>query len=191
MDIAPVVIDKTKALDLYRDYQKHLHYSKPVDEEVRRAAHWIGRGKLVISALDAIKAAGLNSSGYPKLAIGRADLKEVFFYGSTNGRARFASSLRALHQRPDRSCVDFPAGTFAFPKMIWEAMALLPAIPLHVKPQRGLANYHVLWEAEWTPIPPRDPYLLRRIGRSDMWLVVAQWDLTEIERAVLAARMVP
>jgi hypothetical protein len=68
-------------------------------------------------------------------------------------------------------------------------IALTPIVPLNVRPKRGLENYHVLWEAEWQPVPPGDPYLLRRIGRSDAWLVVAAWHLTEIERAVLATRM--
>ncbi|MGH3300400.1 MAG: hypothetical protein ACRDOK_01755 [Streptosporangiaceae bacterium] len=36
-------------------------------------------------------------------------------------------------------------------------------------------------------VPPRDPALLRWI-RGDLWAVVAQWDLTELERAVLSSR---
>jgi hypothetical protein len=66
--------------------------------------------------------------------------------------------------------------------------AIVPIVPVYLRPKRGLANYHVLWEAEWRRIPPHDPMLLRRIG-GDMWLVVAQWDLTEVERAALATRI--
>jgi len=66
---------------------------------------------------------------------------------------------------------------------------MVPLVPVHLRPKRGLANYHVLWEAEWERIVPRDPLLLRQIGRGDMWLVVAQWDLTEVERAALSARI--
>jgi len=33
--------------------------------------------------------------------------------------------------------------------------------------------------------PPRDPALIRHI-RGDLWAVLAVWDLTELERAVLA-----
>ncbi len=67
--------------------------------------------------------------------------------------------------------------------------AMMPTVPIHLRPKRGLQNYHVLWEAEWEPVPPRDPYLLRRIGKADLWLVVAHWDLTEVERAALATRV--
>jgi hypothetical protein len=66
---------------------------------------------------------------------------------------------------------------------------MLPFIPGHLRPKRALQSYHVLWEAEWTPVPPGDPYLLRRIGNSDAWLVVGAWDLTEVEKVVLSTRL--
>jgi hypothetical protein len=96
----------------------------------------------------------------------------------------------------------FRQNTFVFPAdsfpLSWDRKhrvsrsdhaAQLPLIPAHLRPQRGLANYHILWEAEWEPLPPRDPYLLRRIGKADLWLVVAHWDLTEVERAALSTRV--
>jgi hypothetical protein len=66
--------------------------------------------------------------------------------------------------------------------------AIVPIIPVHLRPKRGLANYHILWEAEWTKRYPVDPYLLRRLG-GDAWLVVAAWDLTDVERAVMSSRL--
>src|SRR5258708_4807132 len=45
-----------------------------------------------------------------------------------------------------------------------EAEAIVPLVPVHLRPKRGLENYHILWEAEWTRVVPRDPMLLRRIG---------------------------
>jgi hypothetical protein len=41
----------------------------------------------------------------------------------------------------------------------------------------------------WNEIPARDPALLRHI-RGDLWAVLAVWDLTELERAVLGQRSV-
>lgn len=67
----------------------------------------------------------------------------------------------------------------------------MPLIPVHLRPRHALDNYHVLWEAEWSRVVPRDPYLLRRIGNADLWLVLAAWDLTEVERAALATRVMP
>lgn len=45
----------------------------------------------------------------------------------------------------------------------------------------------ILWEAEWQAVPPKDPALLRHLG-GDLYAVVAVWDLTELERAVLGGR---
>ena len=70
-----------------------------------------------------------------------------------------------------------------------ENTAQVPPVPLHLKPKRGLASYFILWEATWQPEPARDPYLLRRIGRADLWVVLAHWELTEVERAALATRV--
>ncbi len=64
----------------------------------------------------------------------------------------------------------------------------MPIIPVHLRPKRGLVNYHILWEAEWTKTYPADPYLLRRFG-GDAWLVVAGWELTDVERAVMSQRV--
>jgi hypothetical protein len=65
----------------------------------------------------------------------------------------------------------------------------VPPVPLSLKPKRGLASYFILWEANWQPEPARDPYLLRRIGRADLWVVLAHWELTEVERAALSTRV--
>lgn len=66
---------------------------------------------------------------------------------------------------------------------------VVPTIPPDVRPRRNrLHGFHVLWEVEqWDPTPPVDPALLRHI-RGELWSVVATWDLTPLERAVLAAR---
>jgi hypothetical protein len=63
---------------------------------------------------------------------------------------------------------------------------IVPLIPPEHRPNRNrLPRFHILWEVEkWDPTPPRDPALLKWIG-GDLWEVVATWDLTELERAVL------
>jgi hypothetical protein len=65
---------------------------------------------------------------------------------------------------------------------------VVPLVPIHLRPRRALGAYHILWEAEWKRVPPVDPMLLRRIG-GDIWLVVAAWDLTEVERAAMQTRL--
>lgn len=69
---------------------------------------------------------------------------------------------------------------------------MIPLVPADVRDSVSgkLKDDHILWEAEeWhdRPLvtPPTDPYLFRHIGGS-LWVVEAEWDLTEPEKAVIA-----
>ena len=197
MDVQAIQMTREKARELYRGYKKHLHYSQPIDRECMRAFQLLAKGRLIIKALESIKAAGLNDKGLPKLAICRADALccECRIDGNGAGRMHDArvqprsAKGRWGPTQESASVFTFPRGTFRLNQGTWSAKALVPSPPLNLRPVRGLANYHILWEAEWTKIVPRDPYLLRRIGKADLWLVVAAWDLTEVERAALATRL--
>ena len=46
-----------------------------------------------------------------------------------------------------------------------------------------------LMESPAAPPTIPDHTLLRRIGKADLWLVVAAWELTLVEQAALAARV--
>ena len=197
MHTEPITLDRDKARELYRAYRKHAHYSEPMDDEIRRAYQLLAQGRLIIRALDSIVKAGVGDDGWPKLAIARADLPRCLCRIRGDGSAVMScepgrSSWGRRQNASSSKWFDFSVGAFAESKQrngFRDGEALVPPVPLHVRPKRGLANYHILWEAEWRPLPPRDPYLLRRIGEGDMWLVVAMWDLTEVERTALAARI--
>ncbi|HEY0545292.1 MAG TPA: hypothetical protein VGC91_07960 [Pyrinomonadaceae bacterium] len=66
----------------------------------------------------------------------------------------------------------------------------VPLIPFHLRPKDDLSKYFILWDvAEWREVyyPPRaphDPLLLERIAHP-IYVVVAQWDLTELEQRIL------
>jgi hypothetical protein len=94
------------------------------------------------------------------------------------------------HNAAASKWMDWPQGTFANTGVSHRTgNAVLPLIPIKYRPRRAMENYHVLWEATWEPVPPVDPFLLRRIDESDLWLVLAMWELTEVERSVLATRI--
>lgn len=64
----------------------------------------------------------------------------------------------------------------------------------HEKAQRRLEpgdfyieRHRILWEATWSRIAPKDPALLKDIG-GGLYVVLAIWDLTELERSVLGVR---
>ena len=195
MDVAKISIDRAQAAELYRQYKDHRHYSTPVDDEIRNTYRLVSQGKVVIQALESIKRAGIGADGYPKLAIGRADLTGIYFEGQKNGAGRFYSKRKRRSWRHQERASDdniiLPPGSFPGCKHDSDGWAQMPLIPVHLRPRHALDNYHVLWEAEWSRVVPRDPYLLRRIGNADLWLVLAAWDLTEVERAALATRVMP
>ena len=192
METTQLALDRTEARRLYREYRKHQHYSTPLDDEIRRTYQLIAQGRVIIQAIASIAAAGLGADGLPKLAICRADQSQCYLEMTESGRAFFYSGERTPlgHEQWRVVRVETPNFQTKGARYRWNrATAIVPPVPIHLRPKRGLANYHILWEAEWTRIPPRDPLLLRRIGKGDMWLVVAAWDLTEVERAALAARL--
>lgn len=191
MDVVKIDdISRERARELYQEYKTHRHYATPVDDEIRKAYREIARGGVVIKALESIASAGLGADGLPRLAIGRADLTHIHCRLSNDGSGVFASEATMHRSNAAKSLrIAMPPGSFKGAGHIWRARAVMPLIPIHLRPRHALENYHVLWEAEWQPIPPRDPYLLRRIGDGDLWLVLAAWDLTEVERAAMASRI--
>lgn len=192
MQVEKIRMRKGRARELWRAYKTHQHYSEPIDWEVQRTYQLIAQGRVVIRALESIKAAGLNENGLPRLAIVRADAKECFFTKILGTKFRFSAVNEWGKDHWHRHHIELPMDHFddAKVKGRWDAAcAIVPLIPIHLRPKRGLASYHVLWEAEWTKVVPRDPMLLRRIGKADLWLIVAAWDLTPVEQAVLASRM--
>lgn len=201
MQTVPIELDRHKARALYREYKKHVHWSRPIDRECMRAYQFLALGRLVIQALESVKAAGVNEEGegrgFPKLALCRADaLSCTCFVGYHGNCTMMPDGASARFRWRDhaqlnwRKVMSWPDGTFPSNRSVRpRAVALVPTPPLHLRPKRGLANYHILWEADWTKTPPGDPLLLRRIGQADLWLVVCQWDLSPVEKAALATRV--
>lgn len=188
MQVEKIVLDREQARELYRQYKKHQHYSEPLDHEIRRAYQLIAQGRMVIRAIESIRAAGLNEQGFPKLAMIRADAQTCFWnpaWRGGGGTFKMFDRWGSDHWR--RRNVTVPNWP-AVPDRAKNGKAIVPIVPVHLRPKRAIENYHILWEADWQAVP-RDPMLLRRIGRGDMWLVVAAWDLTEVERAALATRL--
>lgn len=186
----PIKIDPDRAFDLWQAYKTHMHYSKPEDKAIRDAYRWIANNRTVVRAIEAVAAAGMKPDGMPHLALCRADVKScrVTIFG--DGSGQMYARGKTWGNGPNRNVVDFPARTFAHPAGHRMGETTLPPIPTPYLPKRGLENYHLLWEAEWTPTMPEDPYLLRRLHpKADLWLVVAAWELSPVERAVLQHRL--
>jgi len=145
------------------------------------------RGKKVIDLNLAIGNGGRDAQGRPRLAIARADWPRVICHGS---QTAFRFMARAWGRGPT-SKIDVPASTFAAAAVRdpWHinCSAQVPSIPPQFRPAGKLLRYHVIFEAEWDHRPPVDPLLVQRL-RGPFCVVLAAWDLTPLEQAVLRAR---
>ncbi len=187
MNVPTLNVTQEAARQALLQYKAHRNVYDKRDWEIERIYRQISRGKTVISAFDAIRAGGLDEYGRPKLALMRADQQacraDVYYSDKiviTNEHRSKAAEWHFEIPWPDRP----PRSNGA---RGWTHVARLPRIPPQYRPTKGiLSQYHLLWEAEWAAVPPRDPYLLKRIGK-DAWVVLAAWDLSDVEISVLRA----
>lgn len=189
MKVEELALSQDKAQELYDRYQEHREGYTDADREIAAIYKNIAAGRTVIRALESIRAAGCDEHGLPRLAIAPAHMTECWYQASSHGteRGEVVFGKRSPNRRDRKEVVRMAWPNVPQTKR-WNYCATVPLIPVHLRPKHALSNYHILWEAEWTKRYPVDPYLLRRFG-GDAWLVLAAWDLTEIERAVMSSRL--
>jgi hypothetical protein len=197
MDLATLDITREEAIERLAHYREAIARERNAeDEAIAAGLRAAARGLPVISLSQTIAAGGWFPNGLPRIAVVRADATECWVevrsWSQNRWSVTFCSEAwdrgRAAVGR-NRVRVTVP-GPGHYTNREWHASTIVPLIPPQHRPKRGrLGRFHVLWEVEqWTPEPPRDPALLRHI-RGDLWAVQAVWDLTELERAVLSARL--
>ena len=176
MDVATLnsSITRENAKVALLEYKACREKHTKIDKEIERLYRAIARGRKVISVAAAIEQAGADSEGHPKLAIGRADAIEISYYLPGQEIEYYDRGWAKWKFRCPCPGAKYSGGKGA----------IVPHIPPHLRPpQKSLVNYWILWEADWKALP-RDPILLQRIG-GDAWVVLAAWELTEVELSVL------
>ena len=198
-------------LAAYREALAGRH-SKAVEEEYEAAMRGfaeLAKGTVLVDAFSAIREAGWRADGRPALAMARADQRQVEWtcghsriwnwnnetkIGEYSGRYApmiwryLARKARSSTQRRGQNLVRVDNISVEPPAVPKTGIAMIPLVPPDVLPSRGcdLSKHYIPWEVEsWDYVPPVDPMLLRPIG-GDLYAVVAQWDLTELERAIIA-----
>jgi len=192
------LISPEEAAEQLRVYEAQLAEERTAEDDAIRAGYRAAaRGNPVIELSTAVAAGGWFRSGLPRIAVVRADATECWVNvrrpqwdgaetelvftdnGSTRGWA-----MVGRH----RVAVSVPTPEVVTNRA-WRGRTIVPSIPPNHRPRRTrLHRFHILWEVErWAQVAPRDPALLRHI-RGDLWAVMATWDLTDLERAVLSAR---
>lgn len=166
MEVARVQITDEEAKTALREYRSAKAPKTAQDIAIMQAYRAVARGKKIIRAHELIRQAGLDSLGRPVLAIARADAKFCECQVRIDA-VSFRDPSKSYRQTTAHSSVTWrvPEGT---PTYKWHR-AIVPLVPLHLRPKGPLVPYHVLWEADWEEVPV-DPMLLKKLS-GDLWLV--------------------
>ena len=184
-------------------YQEQFEKTRdPRDRELAHVYRCLAQGKQLISVNKAMQVAGVRANGEPVLAIAAANAKWVWYvhdggwFKDPDGNGQHLKSgfvsdysinpnerKRSLHRASRKDTWLFSREFFPVRPKEFQLRARVPIVPVKLRPKIALSNFQILWEADWQKAPV-DPLLLRRVT-SDMYEVIAEWDLTEVERLVL------
>jgi hypothetical protein len=205
MNVPMIHMDREKARERLRALRTQLHRRSEAEYEALRVSYeQLVEGKPVLALQEVLAAGGIDADGRPRLAIARADRRQVHVTRHGNG-LRYSTKPRTMWGGERRRFfpgmvieyrADLPAvpGSVPNPWSAREGFALVPLVPSEVVNLVGgttnLRHFFTLFEVEaWSNTslqarPDRDPFLLRDLGYG-MYGVVAQWDLSELERTVM------
>lgn len=196
MNAPTLTMPKEEAKARLKRYRASRHHAADAEyQRIAMAYEQLAEGTPLLQLSEAFKLAPIDAKGRPRLAIARADQPQVKLFW-VNGNLIFETAFGYrgwnTHQIINRIVrVPFTSGAMDF-----EGYALTPIIPPDAREKsKGLKpqDVFVLWEVEqWADgaikaMPDRDPFLLKRLD-DDLYAILAEWDLTEVERAILAGR---
>lgn len=194
MNLATLEVSPIEARQALVHYRRSLKERSNAEyDAICKGYQRVLKGQRLIELSKVIAAGGVDSKHRPRLAVMRADQKMCYVQVSWNGSLSFSNSI--LHcYRVSTTHLTFRAGTVPplpnRPNRGWAsavaAKSVIPLVPPQYRPKGNLSRYHILWEATWEDVPV-DPALIQHLG-GDLWAVLAVWDLTPLERAVLAGR---
>ncbi|MFL5580250.1 MAG: hypothetical protein ACJ8AO_07745 [Gemmatimonadaceae bacterium] len=213
MNVATITMPRADAERALLKYRAGLRLR--ADEEygeIARAYEVLAKGTPILNMAEVMRQAPRDERGRPRLAMARADRRQVMFGWSWrhDSRATFDASSRGLPTwgniteatRRNEGWGLFhsydigprPDSTNGGREL--RGFALVPIVPPDVRGRRDLRKHFILWEVEaWADQrigakPDIDPYLLQPLG-GDVYAVVGEWNLTDVERMVLANRARP
>jgi len=194
MNISTIEIPKEKALELFEQYRASVQ-QRHTDEDavIMRGYKALSQGHSIFDLAQVMKQSGLDHQYRPRLAITRADSNVVWFqYSDSTGI--FSWKQDAYRRNASNYYLRLPSGTYPEEVQKWnqwhaKLKAITPNVPPAIRPKHSLANYHVLWEPDWQLEPPIDPILCKRLPGTLLFIVLATWDLTELERVVIRSRL--
>jgi len=207
--IAAAKSEITEGNKMRRGAYSKLSLIEQEDTVLMESYRAMAKGARIINVASVIREAGLDKvQQLPKLAIARANWKDCYlrieknmlwFTSQTYIRTGWKDAGRVLEPT---KVVQFMGDLLgaeltneawrkqnSFPSLVYPYQkAVVPLIPIQLRPTGDLVDYFILWEAKWEKEVPLDPLLLKHVA-GHMYSVVAQWDLTPLEQAVLEGRI--
>ncbi len=187
---------------VYRRARNNISDMEKEDRGLLGAYRALKKGEMVLNLNNVLMKGGLNKDKRPNLAAACADYKWCTVSNPWGDKVRMVAHNEDTPEwsLKSRQTIDYPFfdGVHAMTNTSWRerenlpalrARALVPTVPAHLRPNDlDKGGYYILWEAVWATAPPDDPLLLKRIDKSDFFVVLAQWDTTALEKQVLAGR---
>jgi hypothetical protein len=203
---------KTVTMEIEQAKEEHKKYVALAKEnadqhiiDMKRALWQLSRGNELIDIYQTFKSISLMDD-MPRMAIVRADAELCYFQKRSNGAGCFGHKriTGGIHSYRVGK-VALPTGTFEWKnkwvrkeenkwtsgsRKVYQATTVPPRIPAEVYPKHKLSNYYLMWEVEkggWLPdpMPPEDPFLLKRVT-NNLFVPLAAWDLTPLEKSILS-----
>lgn len=190
MQLDEMTLTKEEATAKWKEYVEAKKVSKdPIYKELAAVYNQVKAGRKIIDIYKLIPKGGTHSNHHPKLAIVTATAKECLCRISANGDVRYVPRFRWKRSEVIEIKQAFPEIPNVNRWQTYDLKAPVPIIPPQFMPKKMRADYFILWEVdEWKLIPPTDPWLLRRLTKN-LFVAIVGWDLTEIEKAVMAGKM--
>ncbi len=197
MNLSTIELPKDEAERHWREYADAVRATRS-DEDAALAEGYkaLSEGRALISLQRAITEGGCLPNNLPRLAVGPVRSEWCYVERRQNGSVTFRPTDRGWARSTRLPPDTLPRCEYSdLPGSSWERgswRAMVPIVPPEHRPKGAprMTRYHVLWEVdEWqvAPRPPGDPALLKHL-RGDLWMLLATWDLTDLERAVLSQR---
>lgn len=204
MELSTITMERQEARQKFLEYRDAVRIRHSAeDAEIMRGYRALSQGMQLVKLSDCISAGGTFESGLPKIAVATASHEWTWCARDTSGAVSFLPRTNwDMSSRMTKDCYRFGNNTLPAGKepplpnnrygSRWNGTlrAMVPIVPPALRPAFSLDGYVTLFEVEnWsaTPRPPGDPALLKHIG-GDLYAVVAIWDLTDLEKAVLTRR---
>ncbi|MHA2303709.1 MAG: hypothetical protein ACXACD_22460 [Candidatus Thorarchaeota archaeon] len=166
-----VSVDEMKE---YVDALKPIKNKTDRDKRFLSLAKELFKGQIVINMRETIIKGGFHKNNIPKLAVARADMEIIYCRTWDDGDCVFMQiNENTVYRFAHHIVRSSKRRTFS---------TLVPVVPPSLRPADKLENYHILFEAkEWKPEPMVvDPILCKHL-HGDLFIVIAEWDMTPLE----------